>query len=334
MRIGIVTPAFNVAPWIGDALRSVMAQSHRDWRMVVVDDGSADATAAVVAGFDDSRLQLIRQANAGVAAARNRALTAVAGDALLFLDADDWLAPGTLARLDAALAASADAVVAAACPAAFVPADASGVREILRPPVGDLLEPLLERNLFANGGHVLVRRTAVAAVGGFRAELAYGEDWAFWVRLALLGRFASTGGAPGLFVRQRPDSACRRLSHQPAAFTPCLDAIFGDPALAARFGSRLPALRQRAEAERDWIVGRELIRHARPEGLAWLRRSAAAKPSARRLALLAAALALKLLPSSRRGPFTPYDSAAGSRAALSRAALSRPALSRPPAPSG
>ena len=225
-------------------------------------------------------------------------------------------ATGGWRRWPATLAASADTVVAAACPAALVPADAWGVREILRPPAGDLLEPLLERNLFANGGHLLVRRTAVASAGGFRPDLAYGEDWALWVRLALLGRFASTGGAPGLFVRQRPGSACR----QPAAFAPCLDAIFGDPALAARLGARLPALRKRAEAERDWIVGRELIRHARPGGLAWLRRSVAAKPSARRLALLAAALVLPLLPSSRRGPFTPYESAARLRAAVSQRA--------------
>jgi hypothetical protein len=308
MRIGIVTPAFDVAPWIGDTVRSVLAQSHADWRMVVVDDGSRDATAAVLAAFQDTRLGIIRQQNAGVSAARNRGLAAVDGDALLFLDADDWLAPDALARLDCALAASGDRVVAAACPAAFVPADASGVLGILRPPAGDLLAPLLERNRFANGGHVLARRKVAAAAGGFRADLVYGEDWAFWVRLAQAGPFASVGGPPGLFVRQRPGSACLRLAHNPAAFDGCLNAIFGDPALAVRLGSRLGTLRRRAEAERDWIVGREQIRHGLSSipALASLGRSCAAKPSAKRLALLTAALALPLLPPSCRGPFAPY----------------------------
>ena len=311
MRIGIVIPAFDVALWIGAAIRSVLAQSHADWRMVVVDDGSRDATAEVVAGFADPRLRLIRQANAGVSAARNRALAAVEADAMLFLDADDWLAPDTLGRLAAVLAASSEAVVAASCPAAFVPADASGITGGLTPPAGDLLERLLARNLFANGGHVLVRRGAVGAAGGFRADLAYGEDWALWVRLALLGPFASVGGPPGLFVRQRPDSACRRLARDPAAFDRCLDAIFGDPALAARLGSRLQMLRRRTEAERDWIIGRELLRHGRVGvALACLGRSFAANPSAKRLALQAAALALPVLPPSRRGPFAPYPPAA------------------------
>jgi hypothetical protein len=325
MRIGIVTPAFNVAPWIGDAIRSVLAQSHADWRMVVVDDGSRDATADVVAGFTDPRLRLIRQDNAGVSAARNRALAAVEGDALLFLDADDWLTPDTLARLAVVLAASSGAVVAAACPAAFVPVGASGITGGLHPPAGDLLERLLERNLFANGGQVLVRRGAIVAAGGFRADLAYGEDWALWVRLALLGPFASVGGPPGLFVRQRPESACRRLAHDPAAFNHCLDAIFGDPALAARLGSRLPMLRRRADAERDWIIGRELIRQAQPTGmaLASLGRSFAAKPSTKRLALLAVVLALPLLPPSRRGPFAPYTQALRCLGAASGAAATR-----------
>ncbi len=45
MRIGIVVPAYNAAPWIGDAIASVIAQTHRDWMLVVVDDGSTDGTA-------------------------------------------------------------------------------------------------------------------------------------------------------------------------------------------------------------------------------------------------------------------------------------------------
>ena len=74
MRIGIVTPAYNAAPWIGDAIASVIAQTHDDWAMVVVDDGSTDATADVVARVADPRMRLIRQPNAGVSAARNRGM--------------------------------------------------------------------------------------------------------------------------------------------------------------------------------------------------------------------------------------------------------------------
>jgi Glycosyl transferase family 2 len=91
MRIGIVTPAFNVAPYIGDAIRSVLAQTHRSWTMTIVDDGSSDRTAAIIAGFDDPRIRLVRQRNAGVSEARNRGLAATNAETVLFLDADDWL---------------------------------------------------------------------------------------------------------------------------------------------------------------------------------------------------------------------------------------------------
>ena len=74
MHIGVVVPAYNAASWVGDAIASVIAQTHRDWSLVVVDDGSTDGTGAVAANFRDARIRLIRQANAGVSAARNRGI--------------------------------------------------------------------------------------------------------------------------------------------------------------------------------------------------------------------------------------------------------------------
>jgi hypothetical protein len=318
--------------WIGDAIASMLAQTHRDWMLVVVDDGSIDGTASAVAGIVDPRIRLIRQANAGVSVARNRGVEALVGGtpiptlprsagegvvfrplsrgagegwgggaALLFLDADDWLAPDALARLADSLASSPDAVGAIG-PHTFV--DTGGKR---RPPSGDLLQRLLVRNLFANGGHLLLRADAVRAAGGFLPGIAYGEDWEFWIRIALQGPFASVpGNAPVLFIRRRATGAYLRLATNPDSFTPCMDAIFGNPALLACFGAaRLAAIRKRAEAENAWVIGRELIRHREQRlGRAWLRQSFRAAPSAKRAGLLLAACLL------RHGPFAPYAGAA------------------------
>ncbi len=303
MRVGIVIPAWNVAAWIATAIRSVLVQTHTDWRMVVVDDGSTDTTADLAADFADPRLTLLRQANAGVSAARNRGLAALDpdADAVLFLDADDWLVPDALARLVAALRAAPQAV-AAAGPCAFA-------ERVLRPPSGDLFEALLRRNHFANAGHLLIRRAAAIEAGPFCPGLAYGEDWDYLIRLALLGPFAAAPGrAPVLHVGSRPDGAYYRLATDPPAFAACLDVIFSNPAVLTRLGpARLATLRQRAEAESDWIIGRELIRHGRRRaGRDWLRRSVRALPSARRLLLFAGAHALPLLPRPLRGPFASY----------------------------
>ena len=204
MRIGIVTPAFNVAPFIGAAIGSVLRQTHTDWRMVVVDDGSTDRTAAVVRSFHDPRLSLIRQPNAGVSAARNRGAAALTCDAILFLDGDDWLAPFALEVLARGLVDDAVAVAGAWQKGAMVHPPASG----------DLLPRLLVRNQFVNGGHVLIRRSAA---GLFRCDLRFGEDWEYWTRLP--GRFAAADDPrPVLVVRERPGSAYLRMATDPESF--------------------------------------------------------------------------------------------------------------------
>ncbi len=330
MRVGVVIPAYNAAPWIGGAIASVLAQTHGDWTLVVVDDGSTDGTAEVAGTFVDPRIRLIRQDNAGVSAARNRGADELRragvacvlprplregvggrGNSVLYLDADDMLAPDALSRLVAALDASPDAVAASG---AYAFVDTGTVR---RPPSGDILRRLLVGNLFANGGHLLVRCEAIRAAGGFLPGIVYGEDWEFWIRIALRGPFVpAPGRMPVLFVRPQAGGAYHRLAANPAAFTPCMDAIFSNPAVLARFGPRrLAAIRRHTEAENDWIIGRELIRHGRGHaGLVRLRCSVRAAFSVKRAALLAIAHALPLLPPAWRGPFLPYPRAGETRA--------------------
>jgi glycosyltransferase involved in cell wall biosynthesis len=275
----------------------VRAQTHTDWSLVIVDDGSTDTTAAVAAGFDDPGIRLLRQPNAGVSAARNAGIAAVLGladpaAALLFLDGDDWLAPEALAGLASTLDGAPSAV--AAC-AGFARVRLDGaVRPAPPPPHGHLLEALLTRNLFANGGHLLIRRQAIAAAGDFRTDLRYGEDWEYWSRLALLGDFAATpSAAPLLFVRERPGSASILNAADPAAYHPAIAAIYNNRAIAERFGAaRLAALLRRARGEMAWTVGRELIRHGgRRDGMRWLLRSIRHTPTAKRVLLIALSLA-------------------------------------------
>jgi hypothetical protein len=311
--ISVLMPAWNVAPFIGEAIVSVLRQTLSNFELLVVDDGSADGTAAIVASMSDVRLQLLRQPHRGIPAARNLAMAEARGQALLFLDAYDQLSPDALARLARALWRN-PAASAAAAPYAFMPATLRPDEPL--PPArrprfaaGDMLEHLLVENLFANGGHVLLRREAALAAGEFRTDLPFAEDWEYWVRIALQGPLAlAEGSAPALLVRQHRGSSRHAMVPDARSFAPVMQAIFGNPALAARLGeARLAALRQRAEAENDWIIGRELLRHGRRmPGLARLCASLRAAPSPKRAALYAAAHAAPLLPARLQGPFTPY----------------------------
>jgi glycosyltransferase involved in cell wall biosynthesis len=303
VRIAVIVPAFNVAPFLCSALLSVLGQSHTDWWLVIVDDGSTDASAEVASAFRHERIRLIRQDNAGASAARNRGIrdaVSLTPDAFLFLDGDDWLAPDALALLADTLDAAPWAVAACGRYARVAPDGASHLSA--SPPHGRLLEQILTRNLFTNGGHVLIRSEAIAATGEFRLDLSYGEDWEYWTRLALHGNFVAVRSrAPVLFVRERPGSAYLSNATDPAAYQAATEAIHQNPAIIDRVGaSRLAYIRLRTESETAWSVGRELVRHGHQlDGQQWLQRSVRSAPSLKRLTLLG-------LSRLRLGPFRPY----------------------------
>jgi glycosyltransferase involved in cell wall biosynthesis len=98
MLITVIVPTFNRARQLPGAVESVLAQSHRELEVIVVDDGSTDDTEAIIATLQrqDSRVTALRQPNAGVAAARNHGLDRAQGDLIAFLDSDDRWSPDKL----------------------------------------------------------------------------------------------------------------------------------------------------------------------------------------------------------------------------------------------
>lgn len=94
-KISVIVPVYNVADYLPQCLDSVLAQDHRDLEVIVIDDGSTDASGAIcdAYGASDSRVVVIHQENAGAAAAKNAGLRVATGDYLSFVDADDYLEP-------------------------------------------------------------------------------------------------------------------------------------------------------------------------------------------------------------------------------------------------
>lgn len=91
--VSVIVPAYNIADYIGPCLASLLVPEATQCEIIVVDDGSTDATPEVIAGYDDPRLRVIRQANGGLGSARNTGLDAVQGHYILFVDGDDWVEP-------------------------------------------------------------------------------------------------------------------------------------------------------------------------------------------------------------------------------------------------
>jgi glycosyltransferase involved in cell wall biosynthesis len=96
--VSVLIPCYNAAPWLGDTLRSVLAQTWPHVEIIVVDDGSRDQSVAIAESFRSPRIKVVSQANAGQSAAENTAIIAAQGAYFEYLDADDLLAPDKIER--------------------------------------------------------------------------------------------------------------------------------------------------------------------------------------------------------------------------------------------
>jgi glycosyltransferase involved in cell wall biosynthesis len=196
--VSVVVPAYNAAATLDETLRSVRGQSHRNLDIVVVDDGSTDATAQVAEAHvaADQRVRLIRQGNAGVAAARNTGWRAAHSEFIALIDSDDLWAPPTIEKLLAALLAGGERAGVAYC--FFTKIDAQGMSPPFpnpEPRSGDVLDQILLHNFVGCGSTMLVRRAALLATGGFddslRAAGAQGcDDYLFCCRAAEVFHYA------------------------------------------------------------------------------------------------------------------------------------------------
>ncbi|BEU86967.1 hypothetical protein TAMA11512_04310 [Selenomonas sp. TAMA-11512] len=99
-EVSVIMPAYNVEPYIGASIDSILKQKHEDFELLVVDDGSTDGTAQAVGDIaaKDARVKLIRQPNGGVSAARNTGLSHAIGAYIAFLDGDDFWSEEFLSR--------------------------------------------------------------------------------------------------------------------------------------------------------------------------------------------------------------------------------------------
>jgi glycosyltransferase involved in cell wall biosynthesis len=170
-RISVMIPVYNGEAYLGEAIDSVLAQSYRPIEIIVVDDGSDDASGEVARRYGGP-VRYERQLRAGNGAARNRAVALATGDLFTFVDADDRLAPGALERLAGVLEndRSLQAVYGHVREFVSPDVDAEALAR-LRPPI-DRIAGCLPTNM-------LMRRDAFLRVGQFATNLRVGVtvDW-------------------------------------------------------------------------------------------------------------------------------------------------------------
>ncbi|MGD2116516.1 MAG: glycosyltransferase [Acidobacteriota bacterium] len=178
----VVVPTFDRAHVLRRAVRSVLRQEHRDFELLIVDDGSTDGTAEVVAELDDPRIRFLRQEHRGVSAARNLGISEAGGELVTFLDSDDEAAPGWLATFTG-IFADRDVGVAAVGALVIRHADDGGEleREVLSP---RRLGPLYgDRELSYTAGTLATRLDLLRSAGGYADPLRFAENAEMAMRL-------------------------------------------------------------------------------------------------------------------------------------------------------
>ena len=228
----MIVPAYNAASVIEETLRSALAQTLREIEVLVVDDGSTDDTAAVVGRVADGdpRVRLIRQANAGVAVARNAAIAEARGAYIAPLDADDVWFPEKLEAQVARMERGGERMGMVYCWSVMIDAD-SRIRGSSFPcrVEGDVALRLFYVNFIGNASVPLYRRAAVEGAAGYDAGLhargAQGcEDWDLSLRVAML---YETGVAPGHYVAYRvlPDSMSRDVATMARSYRAVVERV-------------------------------------------------------------------------------------------------------------
>jgi glycosyltransferase involved in cell wall biosynthesis len=193
--VSVVLPTHNRAPWVGRAVESVLAQSHRPTELIVVDDGSTDETAAVLKRFGP-RITVLTQPRSGAYAARNLGVRHASGELVAFIDSDDAWYPDRLAaqlplmdRAEVGLVFGDAVHIGPAAAAAGAAGSAvAGTRErtcfATTPPSRGRVAADLAWGDFVPTVTVLVRRACLEAVGGFPTSHAVSADYLTWFRIA------------------------------------------------------------------------------------------------------------------------------------------------------
>ncbi|SMC26342.1 Glycosyl transferase family 2 [Desulfacinum hydrothermale DSM 13146] len=189
--VSVVIPAYNAAWCVERALCSVLGQDYPCLDVIVVDDGSTDATPQILEKYR-GRVRVVRKENGGLSSARNAGIASARGDYVAFLDADDFWFPQKLSRQMAVM--TADPALGFTSTAALVVAEDGSPLSVWRCPSkqGCLTTAIFSRlsAVPGSGSGVVVRRDLFSRVGLFDERLRSVEDVDMWLRLSAVTSYA------------------------------------------------------------------------------------------------------------------------------------------------
>ncbi|PAU81201.1 glycosyl transferase [Halovibrio salipaludis] len=188
-RVSVITPTYNRADFIGEAVQSVMDQDYTDFELLIVDDGSTDNTREVLQPWlQDERVHYIQQANQGQSHARNRAIEQARGEFICFLDSDNAWVPGKLSMQVALLDEHPEVDVVYGDNIFINEAGAETSRQNMKRYSGFIAFQMLKDNCVAMNT-TMARRRCFDEMGGMSGKRRVADDYDLWLRFSARYRF-------------------------------------------------------------------------------------------------------------------------------------------------
>jgi glycosyltransferase involved in cell wall biosynthesis len=236
--VSVIIPAYNYAQYLKKAIDSVLAQTYREYEIIVVNDGSTDNSTEILNEYK-GLVYVISQANAGLSAARNSGLNIARGEYIAFLDADDYWYPNALSEMVAYLQKNKRKSLVAG---SWCVVDESGAiikrpqnyNSQIRAEIGfDFYRALTFSDLFPIHA-LLIKRQCFETAGFFDTELKAMEDWDMWLRIAKCGYKAGLIDTPVACYRIHSGSMSLNIPRMERAFHDVLNKVFSDAYASAR----------------------------------------------------------------------------------------------------
>lgn len=198
-KVSVTMCVYNGAAHIAEAVDSILAQDYADLELIIVDDGSTDATREILAGYTDPRLRWAGQAHRGIPIARNHALSLARGEYIAVLDADDIAHPARIRYQVAYLEKHPEVVVLGS---AFEQVDLllNRSRTIVNPQTNDEIRRTLVYSNPICHSSVMIRGSALKKSGPYDEAFRFLQDYDLWSRLAQHGQMANL---PDVLVTRR-----------------------------------------------------------------------------------------------------------------------------------
>jgi len=215
-KVSVVLNAYNGTPWIDECIQSILAQTMRDFELIVIDDGSTDGTFAKIKSYNDPRIRALTQENRGIAATANRGVSLARAPYIARIDQDDVMMPARLEREFAFLEANPD--VAMVCTYAQLIYENTLSNDMFRAPVSS--RALRLRLVFENPvvqPTIMMRADVFRKLGGYNEgkEFYPADDFELWTRIAYQHKVATIPEALSRY-RVRPSSpshSMRTVNH-------------------------------------------------------------------------------------------------------------------------